>query len=286
MKRCGLFVGLLILALVQTAPGQIEVGCRLATSRLLLFEPIRATIRVANNTGHPLHFGGDHPTARLGFVIEQAPGVPVPPTDRPLWDAPLTLAPGEEQELTVNLLPAYRIHSTGPYTIQIRAEWGEKAFLSQKAFLDVMPGLDVGRLAMGLPGASQDTRVFSLKTLTRDRMELLFLRVDDENSGQCLGVFDLGRIVRQFKPQMQSDGKGHLHVLHQSSPWKFTHTEINPDGIPVSSIDFSAYSTEVRFEKAPDGQVSVRGVQQPTDASLFLPPPPQMPAPAQGKKRR
>ncbi|MBU1908788.1 MAG: hypothetical protein KJ726_01930, partial [Verrucomicrobia bacterium] len=102
----------------------------------------------------------------------------------------------------------------------------------------------------------------------------------------CLGVFDLGRIVRQFKPLIQSDGKGHVHVLHQSSPWKFTHTEMNPDGIPVNSADFSAYSTEVRFEKTPDGQLLVRGIQKPADATLFQPPPPQMPTPAKGKKRR
>jgi hypothetical protein len=188
--------------------------------------------------------------------------------------------------LTVNLLPAYQVRSTGPYTIQARVEWGDKAFLSQKEFLDVMPGLDVGRLAVGLPGAPQDTRIFSIKTLTRDRMELLFLRVDDENSGQCLGVFELGRIVRQYKPQMQFDNKGHVHVLHQSSPWKFTHTEINPDGIPVSSKDFAAYSTEVRFEKSADGLITVRGVRPPQDLSLFQSPPTLIPGPAGGEKRR
>lgn len=286
MKRSGWLAGWIGLSLACAASGQVEVGCRLESSRVLLLEPVRVTVRVTNNSGHPLHFGGPAADARLGFSIEQAPGEPVMTTGQPLLDAPLDLAPGEARELTLNLLPAYRIHATGPYTVQARVDRGDTAYVSQKAFLDVLPGFEVGRLAVGLAGESKDTRIYTIRTLTRDRMELLFLRVDDERSGRCLGVFDLGRIVRQFQPQMAGDNRGHVHVLHQSSPWKFTHTEINPDGIPILAKDFSAYSTEVRLEKEPDGSIIVRGVRSPQDSSLFQPPATVTPEPAGGKKRR
>ncbi|HOW97306.1 MAG TPA: hypothetical protein P5567_12495 [Kiritimatiellia bacterium] len=286
MKQSGWLAGWIGLSLACAASGQVEVGCRLEASRALLFEPVRVTVRVTNNSGHPLHFGGSSPDARLGFSIEQAPGEPVLTTGQPLLAAPLDLAPGASREVTINLLPSYRIHATGPYTIQARVDLGDEAYVSQKAYLDVLPGFEVGRLAVGLAGASKDTRIYTIKTLTRDRMELLFLRVDDDKSGRCLGVFDLGRIVRQFQPQMAGDSRGHVHVLHQSSPWKFTHTEINPDGIPVAARDFSAYSTEVRLEKEPDGSVIVRGVRPAPDPSLFQPPATLTPEPAGGKKRR
>ena len=272
--------------LAHEAAGQVEVSCRLAASRTLLFEPVRATVRVTNNTGHPLRFGGENPDVRLGFSVEQAPGEPVLPTGQPIPEAPLVLAPGEAREMAFNLLASYRIHATGPYTIQARVTRGDVAFVSPKAFLDVLPGFDVGRVAVGLAGSSGDTRIYTIKTMTRDRTELLFLRVDDEKSGRCLGVFDLGRIVRQFQPRMESDYKGHIHVLHQSSPWKFTHTEVNPDGIPIAARDFNAYNTEVRFEKSAEGEVTLPGIRPPQDPALFQPPATLTPEPAGGKNRR
>lgn len=268
------------LGIPPLASGQIEVGCRLVANRVLLFEPIRATVRIANNTGHRLVFSGSRPNARLGFQIEQTPGLSVMPTSQPLLEGPLMLEPGEIRELEFNLLPKYLVRATGPYTIQARLEWNETAFLSPKVFLDVLPGFEVARFSAGLAGSAGGIRVFSLKTLTRDRMELLFLRVDDQATGQCLGVFNLGRIVRQFNPQIKADGLGHVHVLHQSSPWKFTHTEVTMDGIPVVARDFAAYDSEVHLERTPGGEVVVRGIRPPADSSLFEPPPSRMPVPA------
>ncbi|MBP7830639.1 MAG: hypothetical protein KA248_12050 [Kiritimatiellae bacterium] len=272
--------------LARSAAGQVEVACRLAASRTLLFEPVRAAVRVTNNTGHPLRFGGENPDVRLGFSVEQAPGEPVLPTGQPIPEAPLVLAPGETREMEFNLLASYRIHATGPYTIQARVSQGDVAFVSPKAFLDVLPGFDVGRVAVGLAGAAKDTRLYTIKTMTRDRTELLFLRVDDEKSGRCLGVFDLGRIVRQFQPRMESDYKGHIHVLHQSSPWKFTHPAVHPDAIPGAPRVFNAYDPGVRFERSPGGVVTLRGIRPPQDPSLFQPPATLTPDPAGGKKRR
>lgn len=267
------------------ARGQIEVDCRLSRTRALLYEPIVATIRVVNNTGAPLRVGGEEAEARVGLDVEQTPGVPVGLTGESFPLETLVLGPGESRTFTVDLLATYKIRSTGPYTVRARVEWGEIAFCSTKVFLDVLPGFEVGRLTLGVPGGGRQTRTFSLRTLTRDREERLFLRVDDDVSGRILGVFELGRVVRQFKPQVEADPRGNVHILYQSSPWRFTHVEITRDGVPVDIKDFPAYRSEVRLQKTADGQLEVRGMEPPSDNTLFLPPSTLVPS-GKDKKRR
>lgn len=282
MKTSRIIAGLVVALAAPAAHGQIELDCRLNTERVLLFESIPATLRVANHTGRALQFTGPKANARLGFEIEQTPGIPLPPAAADLVEGELLLAPGESRSLTVDLLKAYRIRDTGPYSVRARVEWGDKIYLSGKAFLDVLPGLEVARIMAGVPGSS-DTRSFALKTLTRNRSEQIFLQVDDDDRGACLGVVELGRVVRQFAPTMEQDAKGYVHILYQSSPWQFTHAEVNPDGIPVGLKSFSAHSAEVRLEKGADGAITVRGVAAPADSSLFIPP---VTAPPAGKRKR
>ena len=266
----------------QPVLGQIAVNGRLQSDRVLLFEPVAFTVRIGNQTGRPLHFGGPGADASLAFDVEQTPGIPLPLSGTPLLEGPLVLPAGETRELTVDLLKSYPLRTTGPYSVRARVEWSDRAFLSPKEFLDVLPGLEVGRLLVGVPGSGA-MRAFSLRTLTRQRMELLFLRMDDDQTGACLGLSELGRVVRQFKPAMDSDAKGHVHILFQSSPWQFTHAEVNPDGIPVGVKDFAAHSSEVRLEKSADGAVTVRGIRAAADHSLFVPPPTEPPS---GRKKK
>ena len=78
-------------------------------------------------------------------------------------------------------------------------------------------------------------RSYTLRTLNRDRREVVFLRINDDDRGMCYGVFELGAIVRMFEPKLQMDEVGNIHVLHQSGPWQFTHSVFTPHGDPVAT---------------------------------------------------
>lgn len=259
MKRIAPF--LLAVVLPSAAFSQIEVTARLAHSRVLQYEPVVVQLKIVNNTAAPLDVGSEGGNAILTFDVEQEPGVLAPATGAVRLDEPLLVGPQQEVVRNLDILSAYAIRRTGPYTITARVEWGGRLFLSSKMFLDVVPGLEISRLISQVPGEPSATRTYTLRTLNRDRMERLFLRIEDEDAAICYGVVDLGQIVRLYPPTVQVDGLGDVHILHQSAPSQYTHTILTPNGIVVARDLYTSDSSGVRMERTGDSQVTVRGAQ-------------------------
>jgi hypothetical protein len=140
-------------------------------------------------------------------------------------------------------------------------EWGGKVFISPKLFLDVLPGLEISKLVAGIPEDPNAVRSYTLRTLNRDRNEVVFLRINDDDRDMCYGVFELGAIVRLFKPKLQTDEVGNIHVLHQSGPWQFTHSIVTPNGDPVLQEVYSADGSTIELKRAEGGQIVVQGGQ-------------------------
>ena len=244
------------------AAAQIDMQCRLENVRTVLFEPVVISLDIINNTGDILDFSGAIPNAHLAFDVEQSPGVLVPPTGVPLFAQAVTIKPGDTFSGKVNLQAAYKITDTGPYTVTTRVEWGDKVFISPKLFLDVLPGLEIAKLVAGIPDDPNAVRSYTLRTLNRDRSEVVFLRINDDEEGACYGVFELGTIVRMFEPRLQVDAVGNIHVLHQSGPWQFTHSVFTPHGDPVVQEVYSAEGSVIDLKRAEDGQLTVQGGQR------------------------
>lgn len=264
------------------AAAQVDMQCRLENGRTVLFEPIVISLDIINNTGDILDFSGAIPNAHLAFDVERSPGVVVPPTGVPLFGQAVTIKPGDTFSGKVNLQATYKITDTGPYTVTTRVEWGEKVFISPKLFLDVLPGLEIAKLVAGIPEDPGAVRSYTLRTLNRDRSEVVFLRINDDDKGMCYGVFDLGTIVRMFEPKLQTDDIGNIHVLHQSGPWQFTHSVFTPHGDPVVQDVYSAEGSTIDLKRAEDGQFAVEGGQRyappgEEDASQEAAPVPAMP---------
>ena len=246
------------------AAAQIDMQCRLENGRTLLFEPVVVSLDIINNTGDILDFSGAVPNAHLAFDVEQSPGVVVPPTGVPLFNQAVTIKPGDTFTGKVNLQAAYKITDTGPYMVTTRVEWGGKIFVSPKLFLDVLPGLEIGKLVAGIPEDPSAMRTYTLRTLNRDRSEVVFLRINDDEEGTCYGVFDLGTIVRMFQPKLLVDEVGDIHVLHQSGPWQFTHSVFTPHGDPVMQEVYSGEGSIINLKRSEDGQIAVEGGQRVT----------------------
>ena len=243
------------------ASAQIELSCRLVNARVLQFEPVLVKMEISNRSFQPLRLSSSDANALLTFDVEQGPGMLVLSTETPLPAEQVTIAPGDTWKGTVNILPAYPLHSTGPYTVAARLDWNEKAFVSGKMFLDVLPGLEIQKVVSGVPGDSSVTRTYSLRTLSRDRKESLFLRIDDEEQEQCYGVLDLGTIVRMFTPVMSVDSIGNIHILHQAGPWQYSRHVFTPTGEPLSQETYVGEGGQVQMEQKPSGQVVVKGAE-------------------------
>ncbi len=260
MKELVLSVAVCAFATIPAA-AQIDMRCRLENSRTVLFEPAILNLNIINNTGNTLDFSGAIPNAHLAFDIERSPGVTVPPTGKPLFAQGIVIKPGDTFTGKVNLQAAYKITDTGPYTITARVEWGGKVFISPKLFLDILPGLEIARLSAGIPGEPDAARIYTLRTLNRDRVEVMFLRIDDDDRGMCYGVYELGRIVRLYEPKLQVDEAGNIHVLHQSGPWQFTHSAFSPSGEPLVQEVYSGEGAAMGLKRGDGGQLAVEGGQ-------------------------
>ena len=259
MKRLALLAVALLTPVLASA--QVDIACRLINGRVLQFEPVLVWVEISNRSFQPLRLSSADANALLTFDVEQGPGLLVPPTEVPLPSQPVTIAPGETWKAAVNILPAYPLRRTGPYTVATRLDWNEKAFVSGKMFLDVVPGLELMKLVSGIPGDASVTRTYSLRTLSRDRKERLFLRIDDEDQSECYGVLDLGSIVRMFTPVMQVDGVGNIHILHQSGPWQYARHVFTPNGEPLSQETYVGEGGQVQMEQKPSGQIVVKGAE-------------------------
>ncbi len=255
--------------LPATVPAQIEVSCRAANGRVLLYEPIVVTVEIINHTMKPLRLLGSNANARLTFDVEQNPGDLIPFSGEPLIPGKVVIPPDKVFTHTIDLLTRYQIRNTGPYTVTARVEWKDKVFISAKVYIDVLPGLAIGQpLVTGLSDDSGATRTYSLMTLNRDRGERLFLSIKDDQGGKCYGVFDLGPVLRLYEPVMRVDGDGNIHVVHQCSAEQYVHNAMTPKGvvmrreywpvdggrIPSASTSPSEWSPSGAFKPGPEVQ--------------------------------
>ena len=258
MKRMsiwGLFLALGVAAL--EAPGQVEISWSLTHGRTVLMEPVRAVVRIANYSGHDLDLSTNG-AARLAFDVEDQPTSTVPATGQPLVRKPVILPANETREVEVNLLDAYRIVKGQSYMLTPILEFDGLRFFGERLSLEVQPGLELLKREYGLL-SSGDARRVSLRLIHRDRSDRVFLRIDNSSTGYCLGVYELGRVIRFFVPRLEQDREGNFHVLHQSAPGRFAHSVFGYDGGPLGQTFYSAEAGGIRLVRGEDGGVEVAG---------------------------
>ena len=275
MKRISL--GSLVVfcwAWAVVAPGQVELSWSLANNRTVLMEPVRAMVRIANHTGQPLDLT-ERGNARLSFDVEDQPTSTVAGTGKPLLQQPIIIPVGETREIEVNLLEAYRIVKGQSYMLTPLLEFDGIRFAGQRLSLEVQPGIELLKRDYGMP-SSGDARQVSLRLVHRDRNDRLFFRIDNSSTGYCLGVYDLGRVIRFFTPCLEQDADGAFHVLHQSGPDRFAHTTFGYDGAPRGVVFYSAQVGNIRLGRKETGELEVTGgtpyVEDPASPGLLVAP--------------
>lgn len=242
---------------VLSAPAQIEITWKMAQDRTLLMEPIRAVVQIANNSGQDLDLT-PRGNAKLWFSVEDQPTSTVPGTGQPLVRRPVIIPSGEIREVPVNLLDGYRIVHGQSYMLTPVLEFGGMRFFGTRRSLEVQPGMELLKREYGMPASGEARRV-SLRLLNRERNDRLFFRIDNPGTGFCLGVYELGRVIRFFPPALDQDRDGVFHVLHQCSPERFAHSRFSYDGEPLGATFFVAQVGSIRLVRNEEGAVEVVG---------------------------
>lgn len=278
MKRVNFWMlPLLVLGgLAAPAPAQVEISWDLEHNRTILMEPIRATVRIANHTGRDMDLTPNG-KARLTFDVEDQPTSMVKKTGRPLLRQAVIIPANDSREVEVNLLDAYRILKGQSYMLTPVLEFNGLRFFGSRLALEVQPGLELLRREYGMPG-TDTARTVSLRLIHRDQIDRVFFRLDKPSTGFCLGVFELGQVIRFFEPRLEQDRDGQFHVLHQSGPDRFVHTVFSYDGQPNGRTFYSAEVGRLRLIRDEAGAVEVAGgtpyVEDPDHPGMLTAPAP------------
>jgi hypothetical protein len=258
MKRTMRWMAIVVLGwCAPAARAQVEITWSLAHNRTVLMEPVLATVRLVNYSGHDLDLT-PRGNARLAFDVEDQPSSAVPVTGQPLVRQAVIIPNGETREVEVNLLDAYRIVYGRTYMVTPVFEFGGVRFMGERLSLEVQPGIELLKRDYGMP-ASGTARTVSLRLINRDRYDRLFFRMDDPSTGFCLGVYELGRVIRFFVPRLEQDREGVFHVLHQIGPDQFVHSTFAADGRTGGVKFYSAETGSIKLERDESGVVAVTG---------------------------
>lgn len=256
-RRFSWVLGLSLWGGAIVAQAQIELSWSLVHNRTVLMEPIRAIIRLANYSGHDLDLT-PLGAARLSFDVEDQPTSTVPVTGQPLLRQAVILPANETREVEVNLLDAYRIVKGQSYMLTPVLEFDGLRFFGARLSLEVQPGIELLKRDYGMP-SSGDARAVSLRLIHRNGGDRVFFRIDNSSTGFCLGVYELGRVIRFFVPRLEQDRDGLFHVLHQSGPDRFVHSVFDYDGIPRGLTFYSSEVSSIRLGRTENGSVQVEG---------------------------
>jgi len=132
-------------------------------------------------------------------------------------------------------------------------EFGGIRFFGQRLSLEVQPGLELLKRDYGML-SSGNSRSVAVRLIHRDRTDHLFFRIDDPGTGYCLGVYDLGPVIRFFPPTLEVDPEGVFHLLHQTAPDRFRYSAFDYDANPVTLMYYSGQVGSIRLVRDEAGR--------------------------------
>jgi hypothetical protein len=222
---------------------QIRLELKLEHERFLQFEPVNAVATIENGTDKPVAIAGgsEDAKARLWFLVEKRPDTLVRRLREGAIAGQLRIDAAGKSEVMVCLSTWYDLMEEGGYAVTAMLDWGGETVSSRRIRFEVESGLGLGSVAKPAPSAPGESRVYSLRYMARERHERLFLRVDEPDRGLNYGSFELGPLIRVFKPRIQVDQAGTVAIEHQSGSDCFTRSVFKSQSDKVVFVDQKYY---------------------------------------------
>jgi hypothetical protein len=242
------------------AAGQVLVELRIPSSKALAYESVNAVVTLRNNSGRTLLLDPKPEFAKLRFEIMLGDSKWIKPLSSNALLSGEELTPGETRSLEFNLSRLYAVNAIGLYKVRAVVEYGETICRSAPVYLEITKGVELSRLTAGVPDDPRALRLYVLEFIQKDREgEYLYLRIEDEKAGELYGVFNLGRIVRVRKPDLQVDESGNAHVLFQEPGMGFIHVVFTPYGTALKKESYPGGRRNVEMTRLSNGRITVSG---------------------------
>ena len=232
----------------------MNVQLRTEASSYLVFEPIRITVELANQTARDLTVGGPQAVAHLSFSVRYRQSQRIRRYEPEKGFPPITVPARTTIQTNINLLAYYDMRRVGDYTVQAVIHWGNDTFFSNNTYIDIQQGTPLASVTTEHE-PDRTMRTFSLESINRRGTQQVFLRIEDD--ARCYAVLPLGRIIKLHPPTMQTDQNGDVHILFQSGPDTYLRYQVRPDGAIVKRERLASGRGPVEFERDSSGRLSV-----------------------------
>jgi hypothetical protein len=261
MFRIQLVVLLFVAATVQA---QVQVELSFKRLQYIAYEPILATVRIANNSGRDIDLRDDSGQHWFGFEVNAGEGRVLAPLPESAAEPSLHVEAGKTVTRKVNLTSLYPVHDFGAYHVRANVYFSDlnKFFYSATKVFQVTDARPIWQRTVGVPEGmpnAGEVRTYSLLSNRFLDHTSLYVRVENRNNGIVYATYSLGRIISNIDPQAEIDQANQLHVLHCAAPrnWAYSHVGVNGELLAHST--FLETKTRPRLRHTADGSIAVNG---------------------------
>jgi hypothetical protein len=256
-------------AVLASAPGafaQLQVTLDMNRTRYVAFEPVQATVTIANRAGKDIVLGDPSGRAWLTFNVDRIGGDSVLPYQGSPRLRPHVLGRGETIRETISLGRYYPLGALGNYSVRANVyftEFGQHIVSNVRSFA-VTDGTTLWKDQIGITKKGQPTsyREMSLLSFQEDEKMTLYVRIREDRTGRVLATYPIGRLVLQQEPQATLDNDSNLHAFFLTGPKMYRHIVIDPDGKMLSEeIHEAKNASTPELKIAQGGSVRVAGGQ-------------------------
>lgn len=216
-----------VLLFTCRAKAQVSLSVKFENQAVIEFESILMTVKIINVGETPLVFSDYYRNAELGIRITR-PEQSLLRSENVEIVRDIVIMPGEEVSELIELSSIYPITETGSYKIAAQVKYNDKTFTSRLRILDVVRGIDILQKSKNLFNYEDIHLTYELRYWKRNDSEYLFMVVKDKDRHLSYGTFQLGRIVRYFKPEIHFGKKGFVTIIHQSGSKRYTRSVFKP----------------------------------------------------------
>lgn len=238
MVRRILGIGVWILGLAIRCSAQ-EMGLliRTANTVYLAGEPIVADIRIHNRTTRAFEVRKGVADAQLTLRITQGNEQDsVEPFDPKAVMAEMTLATAAVWEGRVEITRFFPVRDPGRYLVRLMTIHDGTRYESSPRAFDIVPGLELARVAQVFPGQPPIQRKMRVVYWVRNQMEELFLEIKDEPETRIWRTYSLGPVLRTTAPTVDIAPDGMLSIVHRVTPDVFVKTQIKSEETGVTFL--------------------------------------------------
>jgi len=247
-----------------SARAQIQVELSFKRVQYISYEPILATVRIANNSGRDIDLRDDSGQHWFGFEVNAGESRLLAPLKSNTGEPALHVEAGQTVTRKVNLTSLFPVQDFGTYHIRANVFFADlnKFFYSTTKVVQVADARPIWQKTVGVPEESPgagEARTYSLLSNRFLDHTSLYVRVENRDTGVVFTTYSLGRIISNLEPQAEIDRANQLHVLHCASPrsWAYSHVGLNGELLAHST--FLETRTRPRLRHTPDGSIAVNG---------------------------